>query len=161
MSAVKFRWPTGGLKVTTGAAAIEFALSLPLFLILLIGTVEIGSAVYQAMQVYNSVEAGALYAAKKSFHAAEIAAAVTIATQTPAPQIAATPEPVKIYGCATANGVTFYATAPAYCSDGSAPGEYARIDARRNRVQILESVFPDWVLPLPTVLNAKSVIRTD
>ena len=54
-------------RSVAGTAAIEFGLAIPLLLIMLMGVAELGFAMYGAMQVYNSVEAGALYAARNGY----------------------------------------------------------------------------------------------
>ena len=64
-----------GRRSESGTAAIEFALFLPFLLLLLTGTVELGFSAYEAMQVNNAVEAGALYAAKNGWNSASIASA--------------------------------------------------------------------------------------
>jgi Flp pilus assembly pilin Flp len=63
----------------SGTAAIEFGLFAPLLLIMLVYAVELGSGVFEAMQVQNAAEAGALYAAKYGWNAAGISAAVITA----------------------------------------------------------------------------------
>ena len=86
-----------------GTAAIEFGLSIPLLVIIVMGVAELGFAMYGKMQVYNSVEAGALYAAKNGFDSAGITAAVVNATGTQG--ITATPAPVQFCGCPSATGI--------------------------------------------------------
>ncbi len=50
-----------------GNAVVEFALVLPLLLLLLIGITEIGRAYYQANAVEKGLRAGALFAGRNSF----------------------------------------------------------------------------------------------
>lgn len=135
-----------------GTAAIEFALSVPIFFILLVGAVEVGFSMYQSMQVFNSVEAGAVYAAKYGWNTNGIAAAVTNATGTTG--ISATPAPVKFCGCPAASGVTVTAC-DVTCANGNTPGEYVRINAALLR----QSIIPYASFSLPTSLTAQSIIR--
>ena len=136
----------------SGTAAIEFAICVPIIFTLLVGLVEVGFSMYQSMQVFNSVEAGAVYAAKNGWDANGIAAAVTNATGTPG--ISASPAPVKFCGCPAATGVAT-AVCTATCANGNTPGEYVGISAALLR----QSIIPYAGLGLPTSLTAQSIIR--
>lgn len=139
-------------RAKAGSAAIEFGLAAPLLLMILMGVVELGFAMYQAMQVTNSVEAGALYAAKNGFDVNGIGAAVANATGTQG--ITATPAPTEFCGCPSAAGIVETAC-NATCNDGKTPGQYVRISATLTRVIIL----PYPALGLPDTLTAQSVVR--
>jgi Flp pilus assembly protein TadG len=97
-----------------GTAAIEFGLFIPVLLILLMGTAELGLLMYEGMQVNNAVEAGALYAAKNGWDltadptGATIVTAVQNASVLPTGlnTLAATPAPSQFCGCPTATGIT-------------------------------------------------------
>lgn len=142
----------GWRDAVAGTAAIEFAICVPLIFILLAGLVEVGFSMYQSMQVANSVEAGAIYAAKNGWDANGIAAAVTDATGTPG--VSASPVPAKFCGCPAADGVAT-AVCTASCSNGNTPGEYVRISAALLR----QSIIPYANFGLPTSLTAQSIIR--
>ena len=137
---------------TSGLAAIEFTLFAPVFLIILVAVIEVGFTMYQAMQVYNSVEAGMLYAAKNTWNSAGISAAVVNATGTSG--VAAVPAPVQFCGCPTALGV-IEVTCNSPCADGNLPGQYIRISAALSHSTILP--YPG--LQLPTTLTAQSIVR--
>jgi Flp pilus assembly protein TadG len=139
-------------RAEAGTAALEFGLAAPLLLIMLMGLVELGSTMYQTMQVYNAVEAGALYAAKNGYDAAAISTAVVNATGTPG--ISATPAPVEFCGCPDSGGIVETAC-NATCNDGKPAGQYVRISAALTRVTIL----PYPALGLPETLTAQSVVR--
>jgi hypothetical protein len=137
-----------------GTAAIEFGLFIPVLLILLTGTVELGRAMYEAMQVNNAVEAGMLYAAKNGYDAGGIAAAVANATATPG--ITATPAPTLVCGCPSAGGVIkMDCNPPSLCADGNPAGQYVQINAALAHQTILSNLG----LPLPTTLTAQSIVR--
>ena len=135
----------------SGSAAIEFGLAIPLLVLILMGVVELGDTMYRAMQVYNSVEAGMLYAAKNGFDAAGISAAVVDATGTQG--VTATPAPEQFCGCPTASGI-IATTCNATCSGGGSPGQYAR-SARQCRAR---SSCPTRTA-LPSTLTAQSILR--
>ena len=99
-------WNSPERRDESGTAAIEFGLFLPFLLLLLTGTVELGLSMYEAMQVSNAVEAGALYAAKNGFNATNIGSATTGASALPSQlnTLSATPAPTQFCGCPSAAG---------------------------------------------------------
>jgi len=139
----------------SGAAAIEFALLGPLLLILLVGAVELGFAMYQAMQVYNAVEAGVVYAMSKGWDEAGISTAVVNGSTVPG--LTATPAPVQFCGCPEAGGIAEVACTDPLptCVDGDRAGQYIRISAALPHQTILP--FPS--LGLPPTMTARSIIR--
>jgi TadE-like protein len=145
-------WPFAHDRHCSGSAALEFGLAIPLLLLILMGVVELGNAMYRAMQVYDSVEAGMLYAAQNGFDAAGISAAVVNATGTQ--DITATPAPEEFCGCPGAGGILPTAC-NATCNDGSSAGQYVRISAAIPR----QTILPYPPLPLPSTLTAQSVLR--
>src|SRR5438034_5310649 len=88
---------------TRGVAATELAFIAPVLVLLMLCTVDIGIGMFRKMQVQNSAQAGAQYAAVHGFDAKSIANAVVSATGSLA--IAASPEPSQFCGCATVTGV--------------------------------------------------------
>ena len=136
----------------SGSAALEFGLAIPLLLIILMGVAELGFAMHQAMQVYNAVEAGALYAAQNGFDSAGITTAVEKATGSQG--ISATPAPQQFCGCPGVAGIA-ETSCSSTCSSGSPPGHYVRISAALAH----QTILPYPPLPLPKTLTAKSVIR--
>ena len=142
----------------SGTAAIEFGLFLPLLLILLTGTVELGFLAFESMQVNNAVDAGIFYAAKNGWNAASIASATVGGGAMPSGlnALTATPAPTQFCGCPTATGITKSATcvAPPACPDGSTPGTYVQVNASLSHM----TIFPtSW--GLPATLTAANVIR--
>jgi Flp pilus assembly protein TadG len=157
-----------GLGSETGTAAIEFALFLPFLLLLLTGVVELGFSAYEAMQVSNAVEAGALYAAANmaTFSAANTATATTSGAALPLGlnTLTATPAPSTFCGCPSAAGsVSNLGAPPPLCATtfptacaGGAAGTYVRVNASLNHM----AIFPtSW--GLPTAFTATAVIRTN
>jgi Flp pilus assembly pilin Flp len=135
-----------------GSAAIEFGLIAPVLLILLIGLVELGFAVHQAMQVQAAAEAGAIYAGRYGWDQSGIASAVEHATG--ADNVTADPAPTLFCGCPDAGGVAA-AACDVQCPDGNWPGRYARISASMPHVPILTGLG----LPIPAVLTGHAVVR--
>jgi Flp pilus assembly protein TadG len=50
-----------------GAGAVEFALMLPVFLLITAGMIDLGRALYQTNTIEKSLRAGAMYAARNSY----------------------------------------------------------------------------------------------
>jgi TadE-like protein len=150
-----------GRRSESGTAAIEFALFLPFLLLLLAGIVELGFSAYEAMQVSNAVEAGALYAAKNGWNSASIVSATVGGAALP-PQfntLTATPAPAQFCGCPNAAGsISNLGTPP--CSStacsGSPAGTYVQVNASLNHMAILPTTWG-----LPATFSATAVIRTN
>lgn len=137
---------------TAGSAAIEFAIIAPVLLLLLVGVVELGFGVHQAMQVQDAAEAGALYAGRHGWDQAGIAGAVVSATG--ASDITADPAPVQFCGCPTSSGIA-EVNCSATCSDGNSAETYVRVSAAIPHVPILFGLL----VPLPAVLTGEAVVR--
>jgi Flp pilus assembly protein TadG len=153
MPKIKFKtlWP----QDKSGTAAIEFGLFVPLLLIMVVGTVELGFSMYQAMQVNNAVESGALYAMNQTtFNAANIGAAVVAASG--ATGLTATPAPTQFCGCAATAGITVSGNCSTACSNGNAPGTYIQVNASIPHTTILANSFG-----LPATFTAISIVRVD
>jgi Flp pilus assembly protein TadG len=135
-----------------GTAAIEFAVVAPVLLILVFGAAEIGYSAYQAMQVQDAVEAGALYVSKHGWNSLGITAAVVNATGVTG--LTASSGPTQFCGCPGTTGVVA-ASCAATCSGGDTPGQYVQINAALTR----QSLIPNSGLPLPTAFSAQSIVR--
>jgi len=135
-----------------GTAALEFGLTIPFLLMFLLAVAELGFAMYETMQVYAAVEAGALYASKNGFDSAGISAAVVNATGTAG--VSATPAPSQFCGCPQTTGVATV-SCTATCTGGTAPGQYIRIGAALPHTGIL----PAFALPVPDTLTAQTIVR--
>lgn len=126
-----------------GAAAVEFAIVLPLLVMLVLGLVEYGTGLWEAMMVGNAARAGAYYAALKGWSGsnppANIETAVTSATQLGS--ILASPVPTQHCFCPSASSglvavpgscsVSPPVCGTCTCSDGVTPaGYYIQVNAQ-------------------------------
>jgi hypothetical protein len=134
-----------------GVAAIEFAMALPLLILLLMGVVELGLAYAQAMQVRDAAAAGALYAGRNGWDAAAIAAAVAGTGATSG--VSASPAPLLYCGCPDAAGVA-PTTCGYTCGDGRLTRQYVDVSASVAR----RSVFPG-AFGMPATLTATATAR--
>lgn len=139
-------------RADRGSAAIEFAIIAPVLLILLVGIVELGLGIRQAMQVQDAAEAGALYAGKYGWDAAGIAAAVVNATD--ASGVTASPAPVQFCGCPGTGGITTV-DCGSQCPDGSSAEQYVRVSASMPHTELLTGLG----LPIPSMLTAHATVR--
>lgn len=135
----------------SGTAAIEMGIFAPFLIIMIVGTVELGYAAFQATQVYGAVEAGALYAIMNGYNSTGIATAVTSASSVTG--LAATPAPSQYCGCPSGTGITA-ATCGATCAGGNTAGQYIQINATLPRQSFLTNS-----LGLPASLTATAVVR--
>lgn len=135
-----------------GTAALEFGLAIPFLLVLIIGLTEVGMAAFEAMQVENAAEAGAVYASQHPTDLTGIQNAVVNATSTAG--ITATPAPTSFCGCPGTSGITV-GNCTNLCTGGSAQGNYVRVNAAITHTKIL--TFPG--LPDPLVLTSRTTLR--
>jgi Flp pilus assembly protein TadG len=109
-----------------GIAATEFAILVPVLVLLAVCTADLGLAIYSEMQVQNSAEAGVGYAFLHGYDANAISSAVTSAGQLSG--LTAAPAPSKFCGCPGSSGVTS-ATCGSTCSNGNTAGTYVTASA--------------------------------
>ena len=139
-------------RAVLGSAAIEFAIFAPLLLTLVFGGAEAGYSAYQAMQVQNAVEAGAVYTSKYGWNSSGITAAVLNATDVTG--LTATPAPAQFWGCPASNNVVVVASG-VKCANGNSAGQYVQINATLTR----QTLIPNSGLPLPATFTAQSIVR--
>jgi Flp pilus assembly protein TadG len=123
----------GFAKAESGIAAIEFAILGAVLCLIVIAVGDLGMGFYSYMQVQNSAQAGAQYAAVKGFNSTAISNAVTSATSISG--ITASPAPQQFCGCpagANAPQPVAPATCGDKCSDGSPVGTYVSASAQRD-----------------------------
>jgi Flp pilus assembly protein TadG len=126
-----------GLGGESGNALVELALALSFLGIpLLLGTAEMGYAVYDSVEICNAASAGALYGMQNSTDAAS-SSGITTAAQAEAPDFGTnlTVTPTVYYACSLAAGGTQYpvaqyslAQAAAKCTGtGNHPVEFIQV----------------------------------
>jgi hypothetical protein len=118
---------------------------------------------YEAMQVNNAVEAGALYAAKNAtgvWSAAAVSSAVTGASVLSAQlnALSATPAPTQFCGCpsaaggVTSVGVTLPCSTTA-CAGSTPAGTYVKVNAKLTHTALFPTNY------FPNAFTASAVIR--
>ena len=137
----------------TGIAAIEFAIVIPLLMLLFVGLVDLGIGVYRSMEVKEAAQAGAQYAVVNGFNASAISTAVTSATRYAS--IAASPAPTEFCGCPSNTGVT-NAACGSTCSSGYTAGTYVTASAAAT---YYPSLLYSSLFPKSFALTAQSTVR--
>jgi Flp pilus assembly protein TadG len=139
------------LRDTRGAAAVEFALVLPVLTVFLLPVADLGMQAYAEMQLQTAVQSGARYAVMHGWSTSGIQSAVTNATAWTSLSVAA---PVKACGCASGTSVA-PATCGDVCANGEAAGTYVTVSASLP----FTPIFPYQAIGASRTLNAQSTVR--
>jgi len=115
-------------KDKSGIAAIEFAVLGAFLCLFVVGVGDLGMAFYSNMQVQNSAQAGAEYAAVHGYNSTAITNAVTNATSVTG--IVASPAPSQFCGCVSGMTVAA-ATCGTVCTNGMSAVTYVSVSASR------------------------------
>jgi Flp pilus assembly protein TadG len=91
-------------KDRRGIAAVEFAILVPVLILLAVCTIDLGLAIYANMRVESSAEAGSGYAMLHGFDSTAISSAVTSAGNLSG--LTASPAPTQFCGCPGSSGIT-------------------------------------------------------
>jgi Flp pilus assembly protein TadG len=143
---------TRAVNDTTGVAAVEFGLMIPLFGLMLISVADIGMSVHRKMQVEQAAQVGVQYAMVHGFDASAISAAVVSASEATA--ITATPSPTKFCGCVSGSSISTV-TCGSTCPGGARAGTYTTVSAQASYSTILDY----RVVPVVYTFNAQSTAR--
>lgn len=136
-------------KRSKGNVAIEFALVLPLLILLFSGVINFGLILANQNQLNGVVSAGMLFAFGNSSVPAVVQAAMTSSTTnlTPLTTTATT-------FCQCLDGTQPLCTDT--CPGGVVPSKYVTVTAQSH----VSLIALDFVLPNPFVTNAQGTIRT-
>ncbi|HTY69287.1 MAG TPA: TadE/TadG family type IV pilus assembly protein [Alphaproteobacteria bacterium] len=119
-------WWRSLLRQCGGNAALELAFLAPPLMLLAVGTVDYGLAMYNQIEVQNAAQAGAEYVLKHGYSVAGISGAVTSATPL---TVSATPAPTQTCGCPSGTSIT-PATCGTSCPSGLTAGTYVTVNAQ-------------------------------
>ena len=133
-----------------GAAAVEFALLLPLFMVLIAGLFDGARLIGVTMQVHAAAAAGAAYAQANGWDAAAVSSAVRQATPLDA---SAAPGPVLAAGCVV-SGLIQPPTNGA-CPNGVQLGQFLTVSAQAPFTPVMPWPSIVW----PTQVTARAVVR--
>ena len=91
------------LRGECGASLVEMALLMPLFMLLLLGTIDLGRAFYLAMEVAGAAHAAAVYGAQNPTDTA----GMQYAAQYDAPNVPNLTVTNATYGCECSDGTSY------------------------------------------------------
>lgn len=137
---------------TNGVAAIEFAIVIPLLMLMVVAAIDLGMGFYRKMQVEEAAQAGAEWAVKNGFDAGTISNAVSSATS--GPGISVSPAPVQFCGCATGSSIST-ATCGSTCSGGVLAGTYTTVSAQMTYTTMVNYGF----FPSTYNFSSQSTVR--
>jgi Flp pilus assembly protein TadG len=137
---------------TSGVAAIEFGIIVPILVLMVVATADIGMGFYRKMQVEDAAQAGAAWAIKNGFDANAISNAVTSATSAPA--ISVSPTPVQFCGCASGSSISTV-TCGTTCSGGALAGTYTTVSAQ----MAYNTILPYGFFPSTYNFSSQSTVR--
>lgn len=136
-------------KTSRGNIAIEFALVLPVLLLLVSGVMNFGLILANKNQLNGVVSAGMLYA----FGNSSVPAAVKVAMDNATSNFSPLTTTATTF-CQCLDGTKPLCTNK--CADGSTPPKYVTVTAQSQ----VNLIALDFVLTNPFVTNAQGTIRT-
>jgi Flp pilus assembly protein TadG len=138
-----------------GTSAVEFAVSAPILLGLLVPVADLGIAYAQRQQVQQAVQAGAQYA---SFHPwnsnSPTAIANAVSSASTLSNISISPSPYQVCGCPNGSAITS-TTCGSTCSNGQTAGYYVVVSAQLPYTPVL----PYSTLADQVTLTGQSTVR--
>jgi Flp pilus assembly protein TadG len=135
----------------SGAAVVEFAFVLPVFLVLIAGLYDGARFLTGMLQVHAAAQAGASWAAANGFDADGISGAVTAGAPIAA---SASPAPSEMTGCAKGTAIQ----APnggGNCPSNAPPGQYVTVSAQAPFTPAAPGFGALW----PSTLTAQATVR--
>ena len=112
---------------TSGAAAIEFGVIVPMLALMVTAVIDLGLGIYSKMQLEDAAQAGVEWAIRNGFDANAISTAVSSATNSS--KITTSPAPMQYCGCASGSSITS-ATCGSPCPGGTQAGTYVTVSAQ-------------------------------
>jgi len=134
-----------------GAAVVEFAFVLPVFLVLIAGLYDGARFLTGELQIHAAAQAGAAWAASHGWDPDGISTAVTRAAPLGA---GATPAPVMVKGCAAANAIQ-PPDPKGNCPAKEPVGSFVTVSAQSPFTPMAPGFGGIW----PRTLNAQATVR--
>jgi len=136
------------LRDDDGAAVVEFAFVLPMFLLLVAGLYDGARLINTSLEVHAAAQAGARYAAVHGFDEAGIQNAVSVATSLGAQ---ASPAPSDFVGCLVGQPIG----QGDKCTGDNPFGEYVTVTAQASFTPLAPWPSAVW----PSTLTAQALVR--
>lgn len=140
------------LRAETGSSLVELALTLPIFLLLLMAAVDFGRVYYLAMEVAGAAHAGAEYGVQSPTDITGIKAAAT-ADAPDVPNLSVT---TPTYGCECADGTGYSAS----CSNSPTCSANVVYRVTVSVSATYKPIFPWPYIPSSMVLSNSATMRS-
>lgn len=139
-----------------GQALVELALTLPLFILLIVGAAEFGRLAYDAIEVANAARAGAAYGAQSAIQASDIPGIQTAVIQD-APNVTGVTA-ISTTSCVCSTGGTLTCTnALAACPSPARVIEYLTVNSSAK----VGPLFNYPGLPHTFTLSGQAIMRVE
>jgi Flp pilus assembly protein TadG len=140
-----------------GQAFVELALVLPIFILLMVGAVEVGILAYASIEVSNAARAGVAYGAQNHTTASDTAN-IQLAAQKDAPNITSLTTPVvtQVCYCSPATSISC-ATAGTSCLSPSHIIEYVQVQTAAP----VSTLFHFPGIPSSVTLRGYAIMRVE
>lgn len=156
------KWSSRFRFAQQGQAILEFALMLPCLLLLSVGIVEIGRALYYTIEVNNAAAAGVSYGAHQVSVGDFLITPMQTAAVADAANMSGTMTATATYGCTcdTGNGTScsYPVPAPATCDTITCSGQIAHCVQVKTHATF-SPIFNYPGLPTSFEANGKAVMR--
>src|SRR4051812_39757051 len=133
-----------------GVTAVEFALIVPIMLLMFVGIADLGIGIFTDMEVQNAAQYGTEYALLKGYDSSAIVNAVQGSTSL----AHATVSPSQFCGCPSASGVTT-SSCGSTCTDGTKAGTFAQVSVSNTYATLIH--YPGF--PASFQLTGQSTAR--
>jgi Flp pilus assembly protein TadG len=137
-------------KETSGVAAVEFAMIVPMIMFMFLAMTDLGVGIYTDMRVNNAAQYATEYALVNGYDSNAIVNAVKSASNLTGMSVS----PAQFCGCPGSTQVTRTACS-ASCGDGTTAGQYAQISV----TDTYATIIPYPGLPASFPLSAQSTVR--
>lgn len=145
----------------SGQGALELALSLPLFALLILGSAEIANFAWASVEVNNAARAGAAYASLSRANAASIANIQT-AAQNEAPNLTINTTSTQVCSCVGASAAPTNDPGCVSTNLASCPSPYViQVSVQVNTSATVNTLIHYWGLPASYTINAQATVGVE
>jgi Flp pilus assembly protein TadG len=145
-----------GMRVDTGQALVELALTFPIFILLLVGAAEFGRLAYAAIEVSNAARAGASYGSLTHITAADFPNIKLMATKDAANLTGVVATAADFCQCSTGGTITC-SSALIACPSPARIIEYVQV----NTTATVGPLFHYPGLPHTFTVTGQAIMRVE
>lgn len=134
-----------------GSALVEFAVTGPALVLMMVCAGDLGLGIYRHMQVQNAAQVGAQFAVAHGFNATAISSAVSAASSFP---LSVSPAPTQFCGCPSTSGIAT-ADCGSTCASGVSAGTYVTVSTQATYTPVVS--YP--LLPSSFSFSNQATVR--